>query len=123
MSLLCRSTSSRGQSVETVEIPQLQLVDCGHCRSHARRCAKKGDEWFRRPENCEGPAVAVHLHRVVDVPVVQVLLAQFIDNLTEWRLWRWGWGFWRFFRIFRAPPGCPGVERQFSEPSTTKSSS
>ena len=22
-------------------------------------------------------------------------------------------GFWRFFRIFRAPPGCPGVERQF----------
>ena len=28
-----------------------------------------------------------------------------------------------FLRIFRAPPGCPGVERQFSEPSTTKSSS
>ena len=26
------------------------------------------------------------------------------------------------FRIFRAPPGCPGVERQFSEPSVTKSS-
>ena len=24
--------------------------------------------------------------------------------------------------IFRAPPGCPGVERQFSEPSMMKSS-
>ena len=24
-----------------------------------------------------------------------------------------GWGFSVFFRIFRAPPGCPGVERQF----------
>ena len=56
--------------METVEIPQLQLVDCGHCRSHARRCATTGAEWFRRPENCEGPAVAVHLNRVVDVPVV-----------------------------------------------------
>ena len=31
--------------------------------------------------------------------------------------------FGRFFSIFRAPPGCPGVERQFSEPSMTKSSS
>ena len=26
------------------------------------------------------------------------------------------------FRIFRAPPGYPGVERQFSEPSMAKSS-
>ena len=25
--------------------------------------------------------------------------------------------------FFRAPPGCPGVERQFLEPSTAKSSS
>ena len=28
-----------------------------------------------------------------------------------------------FFRFFRAPPGCPRVQRQFSEPSTAKSSS
>ena len=28
-----------------------------------------------------------------------------------------------FCVIFRAPPGCPGVERQFFEPSTMKSSS
>ena len=28
-------------------------------------------------------------------------------------------GFSRFFRIFRAPPSHPGVERQFSEPSST----
>ena len=38
------------------------------------------------------------------------------------------WGFQRGFGgdvglgIFRAPPGRPGVERQFSEPSMTKSS-
>ena len=32
------------------------------------------------------------------------------------------WIFSRFFRGFRAPPGCPRVERQFSEPSTTKRS-
>ena len=31
-------------------------------------------------------------------------------------------GFWRVFRIFRAPPGSPGVERHFSEPSIAKSS-
>ena len=30
--------------------------------------------------------------------------------------------FWRYWRIFRAPPVCPGVERQFLEPSTAKSS-
>ena len=31
--------------------------------------------------------------------------------------------FRRILRHFRAPPGCPGVERQFFEPSTMKSSS
>ena len=31
--------------------------------------------------------------------------------------------FSRIFRGFRAPPGCPGVERQFLEPSMVKSSS
>ena len=30
-------------------------------------------------------------------------------------------GISRFFPHFRAPPGCPGVERQFFEPSMTKS--
>ena len=35
-----------------------------------------------------------------------------------------GDGLFDAFRvIFRAPPGCPGVERQFLEPSMTKSSS
>ena len=29
------------------------------------------------------------------------------------------WVFSRIFRGFRAPPGRPGVERQFSEPSST----
>ena len=32
-------------------------------------------------------------------------------------------GFFADFRGFRAPPGCPGVERQFLEPSMVKSSS
>ena len=32
-------------------------------------------------------------------------------------VWRRCWA-----GIFRAPPGCPGVERQFSEPSMMKSS-
>ena len=31
--------------------------------------------------------------------------------------------FRRIWRLFRAPPGCPGVERQFFEPSTMKISS
>ena len=40
----------------------------------------------------------------------------------SWRcVWRFGgcWVFSRIFRGFRAPPGRPGVERQFSEPSST----
>ena len=44
----------------------------------------------QKSENCEGPAVAVLFEWVVDVPVVQVLLAQFIDKiLTVWRQRRW----------------------------------
>ena len=40
MSLLCKSSKfSSADGEETVELPQLQLVAAGHCRSHARRCA------------------------------------------------------------------------------------
>ena len=66
---------------------------CGHCRSIARRCATTGAEWFKRQENCEGPAVAVHLNRWS-----MSLLAQLIDKiLTVWRLWRWDGVFDVFF--------------------------
>ena len=65
------------------------------CRSHARRCATTDARVVQKSRNCEGPAVAVFFERVVDVFVVQVLLAEFIDKiLTVWRLWRWG-GFFR----------------------------
>ena len=37
-------------------------------------------------------------------------------------IWRWDAVFRRLWRIFRAPPGCPGVERQFLEPSMARSS-
>ena len=43
------------QSVETVEIPQLKLVDCGQCSSHARRCATTDAEWFRRQKTVKVP--------------------------------------------------------------------
>ena len=96
----------------------MQLVEAGHCRSHARRCARTGAEWFRRPENCEGPAVAVHLN-FVDVLVPQVC----------WRSSPYGGygGGERFFcseiMHFARSSRSSGVERHFSEDSTVKSSS
>ena len=48
------ASSSGAVGEETVELPQLQLVEPGHCRAHARRCATADAGWFR----------------VVDVPVV-----------------------------------------------------
>ena len=58
---------------------------------------------------------------IVDIPVVQqrreldftaVLVMAAVQGC-----------FRGFSAFFRAPPGCPGLQRQFSEPSTTKSSS
>ena len=75
--------------METVEIPQLQLVDCGHCRSHARRCAMTGAEWFRHPENCEGPAVAVRFLVVGALLCRSCLLCPlFFDRRAWFRLCR-----------------------------------
>ena len=74
--------------------------------------------------------------RTVEVPQIQ-FIAPFEDfqlcnrdwySVQHWVAVYGGYGgdergFWAvFFRIFRAPPGCPGVERQFLEPSMTKSS-
>ena len=51
---------------ETVELPQVQPVEHGHCRSHAHRCATTAAGCVvQTSENCEGPAVAVHLNVVV----------------------------------------------------------
>ena len=74
--------------------------------------------------------------KVIDVPVVQV-----VDWVSCWRCLRLssspelvdtpvcrdsglrrGFGGDVGLGIFRGPPGRPGVERQFSEPSMTKSS-
>ena len=56
MSLLCRSSNFSGAGrEETVEIPQLQLVEAGHCRSHARRCATTDAGWFRRQKTVMVP--------------------------------------------------------------------
>ena len=90
MSLLCRSSKfSSADGEETVELPQLQLVAAGHCRSHARRCAttdtygsdvrklwrSRSCSTFERGGRCPCCAgLAGEVHR------------QF---LTVWRLWRW----------------------------------
>ena len=54
----------------------------------------------------------------VDIPVVQQRLVRSfaVAVMAAMKV------FCRFFRIFRAPPGCPGVERQFLETSMAKSS-
>ena len=94
--------------VQVQQVPRVQSVRrqsssyscssllCGHCRCHARRCATRVAGWFRRQENYDGPAVAVHLNRCS-----MSLLAQFIDKiLTVWRLWRWDGVFWLCFPHF-----------------------
>ena len=64
----------------------------------------------------EGASDPVHRQRSVDLPVCNEM-GFFFMGMAAVK------GFSRFVRFFRGPPGCPGVKRQFSEPSTTKSSS
>ena len=40
---------------ETVELSQLQLVEPGHCRARARRCATTAARWFRRQKTVKVP--------------------------------------------------------------------
>ena len=56
-------------------------------------------------ENCESPAVAVHLNVVVDVPVVQVLLAKFIDSPHHMAAMAVEMGFSAFFPYFSNSSG------------------
>ena len=80
---------------------------------------------------------------VVDVLAVQVVVlpadgGSASDSVHRWSWWTFSFatemgtfqhmvpvkGFFRVFSaFFRAPPDCPGVERQFFEPPTMKSSS
>ena len=62
-----------------------------------------------------------------DVPVVHVVEFSSSPQFVDLPVCNETVGFQRGFGgdvgmgFFRAPPGCPGVERQFSEPSMTKS--
>ena len=127
-----------GRRVISVENPQVQFLrrwltcplcaTSGACRDSA--------------ENCGGSAVGAHRQGgrrpccagrrsglgTVEVPQIQfvarVVDLQFSTETGAFsRVTGAVKGFLAVFRIFRAPPGCPRVERQFSEPSMTKSSS
>ena len=82
------------------------------------------------------------IDKVDDVPVVQVVVGsrggasdsvyrqsswtfhnETVTMLSAWLVMAAMKVFSAFFGHFRASQGCPGVERQFSEPSTMKSSS
>ena len=65
-------------------------------------------------------AVAVHFEQVVDVPVMQVLLAQFIDASPYGGSGGGKWFFAVKCCIFRAPPGRLELSAIFSEPSMVK---
>ena len=57
-----------------------------------------------------------------DIPVVQQRRVQLSPVGLPFMVAKRFDGFFGLLAIFRAPPGCPGVERQFSEPSMVKSS-
>ena len=119
---------------EDREIPQLQFLD----KVYDTRCCTTTAAWSDRAENCGSSAVAVtrwtmsllcrssssslrKWHRFSSSPELwtssctedgfrsQQRRARFQQCGDEWFLSA-------FVAIFRAPPGCPGVERQFSSP-------
>ena len=109
----------RAQLWETVEIPQLQLVEFFGQVVACLLCATTGAVGFRVPKTVEVPQLQ-HFGKVVDVPVVLVPQLQFIDkvltvpvdNLLLWRLWRWE-GFSPVYGHFSRSVH-PDVERQAS---------
>ena len=132
-----------------VEVPQVQFLDKVVNSVVVQRLVTGCD----RAENCGGSAVACYDKVVdvpvvqfidgLDVPVImQRRRSRDSEGATDSvhrrsrgrssrhrdgsapSVYDGDEGFFRvFFRIFRAPPGCPGVERQFSEFWTTRSSS
>ena len=114
----------------------------GQGRLHAR-CVQTAGVQTCRKLCCFTVAV---LDKAVDVPVIKQRrlrsgsVPDSVHRQTPWTfqlcnrlayggyggdvfLWAWDGVFGGIDAFFRAPPGCPGVERQFLEPSTTKSSS
>ena len=87
---------------KTVEVPQLQRSDQGTMSLLCRSSSGSRGRCHRFSSSPE----------FVDLPV-------FIETFGFQR----GYGGDSRVGIFRAPPGCPGVERQFLEPSMMKSSS
>ena len=109
MSLLCRSSKfSSADGEETVELPQLQLVDASTLSFTCPSLCNDRCRVVQTSENCESPAVAVHLNVVVDVPVVQVLLAKLIDSSSSYGGYGVGdgvfGGFSAFFALLRIVP-------------------
>ena len=123
----CATTAALVSKAENCAGSAVAVLLCGPCPC----CA--GSSW--RPV----------LDKVVDMPVIvndRVLhsggASDTVHRLFMWTfqlcntdgydvssIFRYGgddWVFDAFCVIFRAPPGCPGVERQFLEPSMAKSS-
>ena len=84
-----------------MEVPQLQSSDKGTMSLLCRSSSGSRGRCLRFSSSPES----------VDLPV-------FKETMGFQR----GYGGDAGVGIFRAPPGCPGVERQFSEPSMMKSS-
>ena len=98
------------QTVQKTEIPQGAVLGLGH----AHRCATTGSDgpdssvWrCRRCSSC----------KVVDVPAVSQVVPEFPAKPggASDSVHRSDGVFGAFCAIFRAPPGSPGVERQFSQ--------
>ena len=99
----CTTTGACGWTEQrTVEVPQLQRSDKGTMSLLCRSSSGSRGRCHRFSSSPE----------FVDLPVCN-------ESLGFQR----GYGGDAGVGIFRAPPGCPGVERQFSEPSMMKSSS
>ena len=118
--------------VQVQQVPRVQSVR-RQSRSHSCSSLQRGHLSFtcssscndrcrvvQTSENCEGPAVAVHLN-VVDVPVVHVCWRSSSRSSPYG-----GYGGVRVFAvkygIFRAPPGRLELSASFSEPLMVKSS-
>ena len=132
MSFLCKSSNSGTRRNETVEIPQLQPVFSGPCRSHAR-CVQR-----QLLGRC---SFAVHRRFYVPVITQRRLLSGSVpgsvfafggghsscatekrDSILSIAVYGGGEGlFRRILRHFSRSSGYPGVERQFFELSSAHS--
>ena len=91
-------------------------LNSGHCRSHARRCAMTDAGWFRCQKTVKVQQLQYFLNRWSMSLSCRSLLAQFIEILTVWRLWRWRRDFSAAFTHLSRSSRSPGVECQFWSP-------